>query len=315
MPDIIYHGKSQDIFFKGKLYNRKEKIEGNYNKIECTKEEYESLTFYDNSTIYVVTYPDESMHFYLGSEEIAGNPTLINKTITVNGTYSAEDDNADGYSVVTANINSIDISPDLMGYIAGDTDLGNGFVLYDTDTSGAIVESGTYTINNHDYSGLRLKGRPYLRTPAIPFALTGSYAECKFVIKEKSSEDVSRIISPRYEESGDNLNLYLFTEKNRAYIEYRFDNCTILDPQLSHSYYNYVDPSLIVNNIIDTEMTVKWISDGTYITMLVNDVPKAKIECDHVYARFNTWMCIGGCSYTGHDIIITKAKVHIEKEA
>lgn len=250
-----------------------------------------------------------------GGGSPAPEPVLITKSVAANGTYSAEDDGADGYSVVTANVNSVDISPDLMGYTAGDTDLGNGFRLYDTNISGSVVESGTYTINDHDYSGLRLKGRPYLMTPAIPFTLAGSYAECKFVIKEKSSVDVSRIISPRYDEDDSNLNFYLFTEKNGAYIEYRFDNCTILDPQLFLYYSNYVDPSIIVDNIIGTEMTVKWISDGTYITMLVNDVPKAKIGCDHIRARFGTWMCIGGCSYTGHDIIITKAKVHIEKEA
>ena len=33
-----------------------------------------------------------------------GSATLITKTITANGTYSAEDDNADGYSSVTVNV-------------------------------------------------------------------------------------------------------------------------------------------------------------------------------------------------------------------
>lgn len=35
-----------------------------------------------------------------------GSATLITKTITANGTYSAEDDNADGYSEVTVNVPS-----------------------------------------------------------------------------------------------------------------------------------------------------------------------------------------------------------------
>lgn len=35
-----------------------------------------------------------------------GGSTLITKSITVNGTYDAEDDNADGYSSVTVNVNA-----------------------------------------------------------------------------------------------------------------------------------------------------------------------------------------------------------------
>lgn len=36
--------------------------------------------------------------------ENGGSPTLITKSITANGTYDAEDDNADGYSSVTVNV-------------------------------------------------------------------------------------------------------------------------------------------------------------------------------------------------------------------
>ena len=39
-----------------------------------------------------------------GSYEGGGSSTLITKTITQNGTYDAEDDNADGYSSVTVNV-------------------------------------------------------------------------------------------------------------------------------------------------------------------------------------------------------------------
>ncbi len=53
-------------------------------------------------------------HFYLATgEKVAGSgsggggsATLITKTITENGTYSAEDDDADGYSEVTVNVPS-----------------------------------------------------------------------------------------------------------------------------------------------------------------------------------------------------------------
>ena len=40
----------------------------------------------------------------LGSSGGGGGSTLITKTITANGTYTATDDNADGYSAVTVNV-------------------------------------------------------------------------------------------------------------------------------------------------------------------------------------------------------------------
>ena len=70
MSDIIYHKKSQDIFFKGNVYNRREKIEGDYKKIECTREAYDSLLYYDNFTFYIVTNLDQTVQYYLGQQEL-----------------------------------------------------------------------------------------------------------------------------------------------------------------------------------------------------------------------------------------------------
>ena len=77
---------------------------GDYHKVECTKAQYDNMPSHSSSTIYVVTYPDQSVHFYLGDTEIAGNPTLIEKSITANGIYDAEDDGADGYSIVDVSV-------------------------------------------------------------------------------------------------------------------------------------------------------------------------------------------------------------------
>lgn len=41
-----------------------------------------------------------------GGGQPSPQPTLITKQITANGTYAAEDDNADGYSEVTVNVKS-----------------------------------------------------------------------------------------------------------------------------------------------------------------------------------------------------------------
>ena len=60
-------------------------------------------------------------------EILVGPPTLIEKTITENGTYAAEDDNADGYSSVT-----VDVS-------GGGGSSGNDVIFYDYD--GSVVTS------------------------------------------------------------------------------------------------------------------------------------------------------------------------------
>ena len=93
---------------------------GSYHKVECTKAQYDNMQSHSSNTIYVVTYPDQSVHFYLGDDEIAGNPTLIEKTITVNGIYDAEDESADGYSIVDVSVaqNYSDVSCTMQEYEA-----------------------------------------------------------------------------------------------------------------------------------------------------------------------------------------------------
>ena len=47
---------------------------------------------------------DQDGYIVLPSTGGGGSPTLITKSITLNGTYDADDDNADGYSEVTVNV-------------------------------------------------------------------------------------------------------------------------------------------------------------------------------------------------------------------
>ena len=49
--------------------------------------------------------------FVSAIDAIPTGGTLITKTITANGTYSAEDDNADGYSEVTVNVSGGEVDP------------------------------------------------------------------------------------------------------------------------------------------------------------------------------------------------------------
>lgn len=77
-------------------------------------------------------------------------PTLISKTITQNGTYSAEDDNADGYDEVTVNVPTGTTDPFKVLSINGTA----GTETFTADTAGtymflvATSEQGTATITS-----------------------------------------------------------------------------------------------------------------------------------------------------------------------
>ena len=86
----------------------------------------------------------------------AVQPTLITKQITENGTYTAAEDNADGYSEVTVNVKSgIPIDEDSLTPLAFGVD-SNGFyfsdstadetpVLFGRDSGGIYVAGGATT--------------------------------------------------------------------------------------------------------------------------------------------------------------------------
>lgn len=62
---------------------------------------------------------DQDGYLVLDDEAPPGSPTLITKTITQNGTYDAEDDDADGYSSVTVTVSGGGGGGDLTAYIDG----------------------------------------------------------------------------------------------------------------------------------------------------------------------------------------------------
>ena len=59
----------------------------------------------------MVDSPTKGARKYLAKNLQGGEPTLITKNITKNGTYEAVDDNAQGYSEVTVNVSK---APDLI---------------------------------------------------------------------------------------------------------------------------------------------------------------------------------------------------------
>ena len=110
------------------------------------------------STNKVFEYINNKMYFTVGSSSYygtytvkvvmvtggGGGATLITKTITENGTYDAEDDDADGYSSVTVNVPQ----PSSMN-----VQVYNGYASRKANSYGAtsvtltVAKTGTYTIS------------------------------------------------------------------------------------------------------------------------------------------------------------------------
>ena len=65
------------------------------------------ILYRNNSTTMIVTTTQSTGSWRIKVEkQVASSTTLISKTISANGIYSAEDDNADGYSEVVVNVSS-----------------------------------------------------------------------------------------------------------------------------------------------------------------------------------------------------------------
>lgn len=81
---------------------------------------------------------------------VQATPTLISKTITANGEYDAEDDEADGYSDVTVNVPN--------SYVAADEGkvVSSGALVAQTSTT--VTQNGTYDTTENDEVVVNVSG-------------------------------------------------------------------------------------------------------------------------------------------------------------
>lgn len=91
----------------------------------------------------MVDNPTLGARRYRAKNFIGGDPTLIEKTITTNGTYSAEDDNADGYSEVNVNVEISAKVPAVRIW----TESTSGY------TASMFVQKGTYDMVSAVFTG------------------------------------------------------------------------------------------------------------------------------------------------------------------
>ena len=94
--------------------------------------------------------------------ETSSGATLIEKSITANGTYSASDDDADGYNSVSVDVPNT--------YTAGDEGkvVSNGALVAQTAYPSTITENGTYnTTENNSVTVNVASETNWLKTPAL----------------------------------------------------------------------------------------------------------------------------------------------------
>jgi hypothetical protein len=237
---------------------------------------------------------------------------LIEKTITENGTYNASDDSADGYSRVTINVNPtfIELPANLMSYEPGVTDLDYGFAVMN---SSGTIESGTYTIDGVEYSGLRLAGAS---TIATPDNMSVGILRAKVIVTDFSIGNDQRIFSPK---RGNNYNfrLTVWTSSSDNRLHYNIGGCEILDDSLvpvNPGYYtDYADPNITKDLILNKELIIEIRNDNTgYRTLYVNEVAKARkwTEGSSTTSNDGIWnsFTLGGNGTTGNDMLITEFK-------
>lgn len=209
---------------------------------------------------------------------------------------------------------ALDLSANLMGYEAGVTDLSHGFVVLN---SSGTIESGTYTIDGAEYSGLRLSGASTIGTPDN---MSVGTLRAKVIVTGFNASNDQRIFSPK---RGNNYNfrLAVWTSGSDNRLHYEVSGCEILDdslvPVYPGYYNNYADPNITKDLILNKELIIEIRNDNTgYRTLYVNDVAKARkwTEGSSTGSYDGVWnsFTIGGNGTTGNDLLITEFKWVIE---
>lgn len=236
-----------------------------------------------------------------------GGSTLIERTITENDVYFATDDDADGYSKVTVNvpqpvITTATAAADLTGYEAGDTDLGNDWQIA---LGGGTAAVGSETVSGVTYDGLAISGAT---TIASNRTLDGDFQvlEIELVATALGSGDV-RVVST----GGAYYAATIWYNGGDDYLKICNSSGTIIDTAnvIDLGYGNAHDLSLPKTGLLNAPLRVKYVSDGTNITMHINDTPKVRWDVVFINNVLRTYgIHIGANGASGSNILVSKAE-------
>lgn len=236
-----------------------------------------------------------------------GGSTLIERTITENDVYFATDDDADGYSKVTVNvpqpvITTATAAADLTGYEAGDTDLGNE---WNIGLGGGTAAVDSVTVGGVTYDGLAISGAT---TIASNRTLSGEFQalEIELVATALGSGDV-RVVST----GGTYYEATIWYNDGDDYLNICTHGGTIIDTAnvIDLGNGNAHDLSLPKTGLLNAPLRVKYVSDGTNITLYINDTPKVRWNAETINGIFNGYgIHIGANGASGSNILVSKAE-------
>lgn len=190
---------------------------------------------------------------------------------------------------------------DLTGYTAGDTDLGNGWQIA---LGGGTAAVDSETVGGVTYSGLRIGDATTIQTKRYFGKM--STLEIEFIVNSFVS-GANRLIS-----TGNNYDFTVYTSGD-DYLHYVADNYKqVLDPAVNRVPYsggNCTDNSISKASMIGAVTNIKFVDDGTYTTLYVNDV--AKVNWLTGYANNSFFLYgqhVGANGAGGADMLITKLR-------
>lgn len=191
---------------------------------------------------------------------------------------------------------------DLTGY-SGNPDLGNGFEITNLST-GSVCEVDSETIGDVTYNGLRIGGYTTIRTKRY-FGRMSTF-EVEFIINSFASGD-NRLLST----GGYNYDFSIYKSSYDDYLHYvAKDYHQVLDPAVSRdasSGGNCIDNSITTASLVGALTNIKFVDDGTYTTLYVNDVAKVNWETGYANNSFFLYgQNVGANGMGGADMLITK---------
>lgn len=242
------------------------------------------------------------------------DPTLVPKTINANGNYTASTDHVDGYNLLTVAVPQPIITTtreaaDLTGYEAGDTDLGNGFKFNLTSGTAAV---GSETVGGVTYNGLAVTGDTNLVKNTGEIALNGDFqiAEFEFIEKNLTYDSyygTVRVLST----GGTYFEGSSYFSSDSDYMYFCYHGATKLDPthQIDVSDGVCYDTTIVKTSIMNTVLNIKYVSDGDYVILYVNNVARLKWSETSFNAILNGYgLKLGAYGVGQNDMLITKAE-------
>jgi hypothetical protein len=303
--------------------------------------DYAALEDKDPETLYIVTDAEaDTVDLYLGDKKISDdiipktitangtfdasadgadgyNPVTVNipivtKTITENGTYDASSDSAEGYNPVTVNVPQPVITQNSVSPSYADFDPTDPKTQYlDTDEIFKITapvgtaHTDSVTVDGVTYNGMALSGAATISTNQI-LGSTYQVLEINMITTALGSGSC-RIVST----GGTYFEGTVWTSASDDYLKIVGIGGEIIDTTniVDLGGKDLHDLSIPKSGLIDTVLTVKYVYDGEYITLYINDVAKVRwygFELNPYFQAFG--VNIGANGASANDMLVVPAE-------